>query len=95
MEQTGRGKLLGAFSALIAAGAAFFSFTVPLGMWNYSAEGGSLLIGTVGGALAAILGLMSRKTGGVLSLLGLILGVAAFAVGAYLLLVGGTPVEFG
>lgn len=96
MAQQGTGKALAALSALIAAAAAFFTFTVPAGAWNYSAEGASLLTGIIGGALATALALMSRRTGNnVVNLIGLVLGVAALAVGAGMLLFGGYEIEFG
>ena len=96
MAESGGGKVSGALSAVFGAAAAFFTFTVPAEAWNYSAEGASLLTGTVGGAIAAWLAVVSRRTGsGMLSAAGLALGTAAFAVGAGMLLFGGYDIEFG
>jgi hypothetical protein len=96
MSQTGADRLLAGLSGLAGAAAAFFTFTVPAGVWNYSAEGASLLTGTIGGAVAAGLAVLSRKTGGsALNTAGLALGVAAFAVGAGMLLLGSYDIEFG
>ena len=96
MSQSGGDRAIAALSGLLGAAAAFFTFTVPAGAWNYSAEGASLLTGTVGGAVAAGLALLSRKTGGsALNTAGLALGTAAFAVGAGMLLFGGYDIEFG
>lgn len=96
MEQSGGGKALGGLSALVALAAALLVGSVPAEVWNYSAEGGTLLIGTIGGAVAALLAWMARRGGGsALSSFGLVVGVLALAVGAAMLLFGNYGVQFG
>jgi hypothetical protein len=96
MAQSGADKAFAALSAALAAAAAFFIFTVPAGAWNYSAEGASLLTGTIGGAVAAGLAVLSRRTGSnALNTIGLALGIAALAAGASMLLLGSYEIEFG
>ena len=96
MAQSAANKAVAALSALLGAAAAFFTVTVPLGVWNYSAEGASLLTGAVGGAVATSLAILSRRTGGnALTTAGLALGAAAFVAGSGMLLLGGYEIEFG
>lgn len=96
MADQGGGKALAALSAILGVVAALLVISVPAGVWNYSAEGATLVTGIIGAALAALLAFSSRRAGSnALNLMGLALGVIVLAVGAAMLLTGGFDVEFG